>query len=227
MGSPDMKSLMYELGEGTAAADKLWDELFEIKLAFGLYGQSTSVLLLEPSCPALFPAVVDLSFLCADSKSHGENSIRAATDAITTAGLTPESVKSYIVTHLHGDHFDPRLVDRFPYASVYAHPGSQIPGANPLPAEVCPESFVSLDTPGHGTPHCSYIVDLATYDISVLIAGDLIMSHAHFLSLEHPLSFSDHEAGRRSVGAAIDALAARNTKHKMILPGHDIPFFVR
>lgn len=225
MGSPDMKALMHDCADD-AAADRLWDELYPIKLAFGLDGRSTSAVLIEPSCPELFPALVDCSYMCADPASYTDASVKAALDAIAGAGLVPAQIKSLLVTHPHGDHQDPRLLKHLSGAKFYADPASKIPGATPLPPDKLPSSFLSLDTPGHGTPHCSFIVDLAAQDLSVCIAGDLIMSHAHFLSLDHPLSFSDHAAGKQSVAAAMRALAARPTKHKMILPGHDMPFFV-
>lgn len=226
MGSPDMKEKMHELGASSPEADVLWDDLFAIKIAFGLNGQSTSLLLIEPDCPGLFPAVVDCSYLCADPASYGDASIRAALGAIEAAGVKPEAVKSYFVTHPHGDHLDPRLAAKLTAATVYAHPDTKIPGAKPLPPDSCPPGFTALDTPGHGTPHCSYIVDLPERNLTACIAGDLIMSHAHYLSLGKPLSFSDMEAGKRSVRAVMDALAARSTKYKTIIPGHDIPFFV-
>jgi glyoxylase-like metal-dependent hydrolase (beta-lactamase superfamily II) len=226
MGSPDLKEKMSELGASTPEADKLWDDLYEIKIAFGLNGQSTSLLLIEPDCPELFPAVVDCSYICADPASYSDASISAALAAIAAAGVKPDAVKSYFVTHSHGDHLDPRLAAKLPEATVYAHPDSKIHGAKPLPLDLCPAGFTALDTPGHGTPHCSYIVDLPERNLSACIAGDLIMSHAHYLSLGKPLSFSDAEAGAKSVRAVMDALAARNTKYKMIIPGHDIPFFV-
>ena len=200
--------------------------MYKIKIAFGLNGQSTSALLLEPSCTELFPALVDCSYLCADPASYTDASVRAALDAVNAAGVEPAEIRSHFVTHPHGDHLDPRLAQHFPNAKIYAHPDSKIPGARPLAAEMCPPTLLALNTPGHGTPHCSFIVDIREHDLSVCIAGDLIMSHAHFLSLDHPLSFADHEAGRRSVAAVMDALASRKTKHWMILPGHDIPFFI-
>lgn len=226
MGSPDMKKMMHDLGPSSAAADKLWDDLAAVKLAFGLDGRSTSALLIEPDCPALFPALVDCSFMCADPASYTEKSVDAALEAVAAAGLRPDDIKSCLVTHPHGDHFDPRLVARLKNAKVLAYPDSKIPGAAPLPLDKLPPSIAALDTPGHGTPHCSYIVDIAARGLAVLIAGDLIMSHAHWLSLDHPMSFSDPAAGRSSVDAAVKALAARGMKYKMILPGHDIPFFV-
>lgn len=76
-------------------------------------------------------------------------------------------------------------------------------------------------------PHFSYVVDMPQKSLSVCFAGDLIMSHAHFLSLNDPLSFSDAETGGRSVETALKELASRPTKYKMIVPGHDIPFFVK
>ncbi|MFA6448782.1 MAG: hypothetical protein WCX65_04870 [bacterium] len=226
MGSPDLKKMMRDAGGDTPAADKIWDDLYEIKLAFGLGGQSTSVLLIEPAYRELFPAVVDCSYLCADPKSYSDNSISQALDAIAAAGVDPATIKSYLVTHPHGDHFDPRLMSLLPSAAAYSFRDSKIPGTEPLPENFFPPSFEALDTPGHGTPHCSYIVDLPARNLSVCIAGDLIMSHAHFLSLDNPFSFSDYDAGRRSVRSVMNALEARKTIYKMIIPGHGIPFFV-
>lgn len=227
MGSPDVKSMMHDLEPDVKAADALWDDAYAIKIAFGLDGRSTSALLIEPECPELFPAVVDCSYLCADPASYGENSVTAALDAVRAAGVNPDDIKTYFVTHPHGDHLDPRVAQRLPNAKLMAGAGAGIPGAAPLDPAACPEGFSSLPTPGHGTPHCSFIVDLPKRNLSVCVAGDLIMSHAHFLSLDHPKSFMDPEAGKVSVRAVMDALAARPTKYKMILPGHDIPFFVK
>lgn len=226
MGSPDLKQMMHELGPASRAADKLWDDLAAIKYKLGLNGQSTSAALLEPDCPALFPALVDFSWICADPASSGEQSLRYALDGVTNARLRFDEVRSVLITHPHPDHHDPRILEHLPNARVLAHPYSGIPGAAPLDPAAMPPSFMAIDTPGHGTPHCSYIADLRRYDLSVCIAGDLIMSHAHFLSLDKPLSFTDAEAGRRSVRDVMDALASRPTKYKLILPGHDIPFFV-
>lgn len=227
MGSPDVKSMMHDLEPDMAAADALWDDTYALKIAFGLDGRSTSALLIEQDCPELFPAVVDCSYLCADPSSYGENSVRAAIDAIRNAGVEPEDVKTYFVTHPHGDHLDPRVLQQLPNAKLVADAGADIPAATPLEPGACPEGFSSLPTPGHGVPHCSFIVDLPQSNLSVCIAGDLIMSHAHYLSLKHPKSLMDHNAGTASVRSVMDALAARPTKYKMILPGHDIPFFVK
>ena len=226
MGSPDVKAMMHGIGADTPEADMLFDEIYHIKLRFGLNGQSTSVILVEPECPELFPALVDFSFISADPATHGDASLSAALEAVAMAGIRLEEVKSLFVTHPHGDHLDPRLAPKLPNAKIYADPDSGMPGARPLPKEKCPSTFVSLNTPGHGGPHCSYLVDLPHRNLSVCLAGDLVMSHAHYLSLEHPLSFSNHKQGMKSVEAVKAALAARPLKFKMILPGHDAPFFV-
>ena len=226
MGSPDLKEMMSALEPDTKAADRLWDDVYRIKIAFGLNGQSTSALLLEPECPDLFPALVDASWLCADPASYTDSSVKAGLDAIKNAGVNPEDIRSHFVTHPHGDHLDPRLMQRLPNARVLAHPDTRIPGATPLTDDICPAGFLAFDTPGHGTPHCSFIADLSQHNLSVLMAGDLIMSHAHYLSLDHPKSFTDPVAGKDSVNRALQSLSAKPTKYKMILPGHDIPFFV-
>lgn len=226
MGSPDIKKMMYDVGSESEAADSLWDDAYRIKTAFGLYGQSSSFLLDEPECPDLFPAVADLSFLSADPSTYGDASILSAIRAIEMSGFEAGQIKSYFVTHPHGDHFDLRVARKLPNAKVYAHPDSAILGAEPLPPGKCPAGFIPLNTPGHGTPHTSYVVDLPEFDMSACLAGDLIMSHAHYLSLGDPLSFADHEAGTASVGVVMDALRSRPSKYKMIFPGHDIPFFV-
>jgi glyoxylase-like metal-dependent hydrolase (beta-lactamase superfamily II) len=83
-----------------------------------------------------------------------------------------------------------------------------------------------LNTPGHGPPHCSYIFDAPQWNLAIAAAGDLVMSHAHYLSMDKPLAFADPETGRASVSALLDALSARNLKYRMIIPGHDMPFFV-
>lgn len=225
MGSPDLKAKLYDSGSDTPEADRLFDQLFDIKVSFGLNGQSTSLILLDPSRPDLFPAVVDFSFINVDSSSHNESSVKAALDSLASFDLKPEDIKSALVTHPHGDHHDPRLCRLLTNAKIYADPDSKIPGAEPLP-DCAPAPLVSMNTPGHGTPHCSFIVDIVKHDLSVFIAGDLIMSHAHYLSLEKPLAFSQKDIGLESVKKGIAALNERPTKFKMIMPGHDIPFFV-
>lgn len=225
MGSPDVKKKMFDAGVNTPESDKLFDEMYGLKISMGLNGQSTSMILLEPECPKLFPAIVDFSFICADPASHNESSIDAAMGALDKNNLAPSDIKSIFVTHPHGDHHDPRMLNKFPNAKIYADPDSKIPGTNPFP-ENAPSSIISINTPGHGTPHCSFIVDLIDKDISVCIAGDLIMSHAHYLSLDTPLAFSDAGKGKKSVEKILSELYNRNTRFKMILPGHDIPFFV-
>ena len=226
MGSPDMKSMMHDVEPDTKAADKLWDDCAAIKMAFGLDGRSTSALLLEPDCPELFPALMDCSYICADPASYTDDSIDAALDAIKKAGVDPADIKSHFVTHPHGDHLDPRLMQRLSHVKVLAHPDSGIPDAEALDQDACPPGFFALNTPGHGTPHCSFIVDIPQHDLCMCLAGDLIMSHAHYLSLDHPKSFTDPDAGTQSVASVMKALARSEMSYKMILPGHDIPFFV-
>jgi len=223
MGSPDLKAKMSALGDDDKAIDKLWDDCFEIKMALGLDGRSTSALLTDESRPDIFPAVVDLSYVCADPSTY-MTADYAAIAAIAAAGIDAEDVKSFLITHPHGDHLDPRVLHLLPNARLLAHPDSKISGASALPEGI--PGLIALNTPGHGTPHCSFIADLDDMDASVLIAGDLIMSHAHYLSLDEPIAFSDPAAGRRSVAAALDALNARPTTYRLILPGHDIPFFI-
>lgn len=225
MGSPDLKRMMHERGPGTPEADKLWDDLAAIKHEFGLFGQSTSALLLEPARPDFFPALVDCSFISSDPKTYTNKAIEAALESIWAAGARAEEIKTCLVTHPHGDHHDPRLTPHFPKAVFYAPPGSGIPGARPLTPADCPLVF-PLDTPGHGVPHFSYVVDVAEKSLSVCFAGDLIMSHAHFLSLNDAMSFSNAETGGRSVEAVLKEISSRPTRYKMIVPGHDVPFFV-
>lgn len=225
MGSPDVKKKLYEAGVNTRESDEIFDNLFDLKLFMGLNGQSTSAILIEPECPELFPALVDFSFICADPESHNETSVDAALAAMAAHGINPVDVKSILVTHPHGDHHDPRLFQKFPNAKVYADAASCIPGAEPFPKNA-PSAIISLNTPGHGTPHCSFVVDIADKDMSICVAGDLIMSHAHYLSLDDPLSFTDSKKGKESVANVLSALRERKTSYKMILPGHDIPFFV-
>jgi len=224
-GSPDLKEKLYRAGPDTPESHELFEELFDLKLWLGLNGQCTSLILLEPDYPDMFPALVDFSYLAADPATHNESTVEAALQAIKDAGLQPEQVKSILVTHPHGDHYDPRLLQHLPNATPYSDPGAASPGIKPLNSEDIPGTLVSLNTPGHGGPHASFIVDIPERNVSLAVAGDLIMSHAHFLSLDHPLSFTDPGAGKESVGALIEALNARPTRFKMILPGHDIPFF--
>ncbi|HOX29053.1 MAG TPA: hypothetical protein PLQ76_07885 [bacterium] len=225
MGSPDLKAMMRNLGDDNKAIDALWDDVASIKLMFGLDGRSTSALILAQGCPALFPALVDCSFVCADPHSFGDASVSAAISAIESAGLNPAEIKSLFITHPHADHFDSRLLKKLPNATAYSHPDSGVAGTSPLNLKDLPKYFTALNTPGHGTPHCSFIFDFDEHDLSICFAGDLIMSHAHFLSLDQSFAFSDVAQGKESVRKLMSELDARNTTYKMIVPGHDIPFF--
>jgi glyoxylase-like metal-dependent hydrolase (beta-lactamase superfamily II) len=225
MGSPDMKAALFAAGTSTPEADRAWDDLAAIKIRMGQNGASTSLLIKESGHP-MFPAAVDLSFICADPEMRGGKSVDAALAALESHGVAPGELKSLFVTHPHADHFDPRLTALFPNARVFALPDSSIPGTEPLDMASLPAWMSCLNTPGHGTPHCSYIFDAPQWNLAIAAAGDLVMSHAHYLSMDKPLAFADPETGRASVSALLDALSARNLKYRMIIPGHDMPFFV-
>jgi glyoxylase-like metal-dependent hydrolase (beta-lactamase superfamily II) len=227
MGSPDTKIMLHRTGAGSQAASALWQDIARLKIAHGWTGRATSVLLLDSEEPELFPAVVDLSYISPDP-SGADTALDEALSALVAEGISPAEVMTVLFTHCHADHFDERLLEHMPHAQIYGPAGSGIPGALPLLPERFGTSVRSLNTPGHGTPHASYIVivELADQDLTMCIAGDVIMSHAHFLCLDHPLSFADNEAGRRSVEAIIANLSAARTTYTMILPGHDRPFFV-
>ncbi len=214
LGSPDVKELLRLCDEAGGSTDALWAELAGIKQALGTSGQCSTFLIEEPSRPDLFPALVD--------PSPGALTL----EALRERGLGRELIRSVLVTHAHGDHFDPALLRELPHAAAYAHAASRVPGCRPFPQEAFGPGLIALDTPGHGGPHSSYVLDLPGLDLAACLAGDLIMSHAHYLSLEHPYSFADHEAGRRSVAAVLDALKRRGRRHQVICPGHGAPFFV-
>jgi glyoxylase-like metal-dependent hydrolase (beta-lactamase superfamily II) len=218
MGSPDCKELLRRAGAGTPAAHAVWEELFAIKTALGLGGRSTSALLLEPALPDAFPAVVDLSYVTPGGSI--DDPIEAALSRLREQGLGPGGVRSALVTHQHADHCDARLLARLPAAVAYG------PGLAPFDAAHFGGLVEALDTPGHGGPHVSYVVDLPRLDAAVCLAGDLVMSHAHFLSLDHPLAFADHAAGRASVERVTAALRGRGRRHDLIVPGHGPPFFL-
>jgi glyoxylase-like metal-dependent hydrolase (beta-lactamase superfamily II) len=218
MGSPDCKELLRRAGAGTPAAHVVWDEIFAIKTALGLTGRSTSVLLLEPSVPEAFPAVVDLSYVAA--AGGRDDPVEAALARLHERGLEPGDVRSALFTHLHPDHFDPRLLDRLPRATAYG------PGLAAFDPARFGGLVEALDTPGHGGPHASYVVDLPALDAAACCAGDLVMSHAHFLSLDHPLSFSDPAAGLESVERVRAALRGSGRRRHVLVPGHGEPFFL-
>lgn len=225
MGSPDCKEKQWRAGPGTEAAHAVWEEIARIKAAFGLDGRCTSALLREPSVPEAFPAVVDLSGVTPGPSPGDPEPVARALGLLEARGVAPTDVRSVLVTHFHPDHFDPRLLEHLTEASAFGPVTSGHPALAPFSAERFGGLVDALDTPGHGGPHLSYFVDLPQLDLAVCLAGDLIMSHAHFLSLDHPLSFTDAEAGKASVEAVLAALAARGRAHRLIVPGHDAPFF--
>ena len=226
MGSPDIKDLLLAEGPGSEAAHQVWLAVADIKLAFGWSGQGTSVVLVEPDEPDGFPIWVDPSFISPDPSTHGEASVDAAFDALRRVGVEPDEVRTVLVTHDHGDHVDSRVLQRLPGAVVMAPDGAMVSGCVLFDGERLGGRITCIDTPGHWGPHSSYLVDLPQHDLSICIAGDLVMSHAHLLTLDHPLAFADHEAGRSSIAHVIAALDERPTRYKMILPGHDRPFLV-
>lgn len=226
MGSPDIKDLLLAAGPGSEVAHDTWAAAARIKWAFGWTGHATSVLLLDPSRPDAFPAWVDPSWITPDPATHGEAAVDTALEALAGAGHAPEDVRTVLVTHDHMDHVDPRVLGRLPNAVVHAPDGAIVPGATAFDPERLDGLVAALDTPGHWGPHVSYVVDLEGYDATLCLAGDLIMSHAHLLALDHPLSCADHDATRRSLRAVLAEMDARPTRFKLLLPGHDRPVFV-
>ncbi len=226
MGSPDTKDILLAAGPGSDASHQEWLAMAEAKLALGWSGQATSVLLLEPDHPKGFPAWLDPSFISPDPATHGPAAVDRAVQALADADLEPADIRTVLVTHDHGDHVDARVLELLPNATVFAPEGSSVPGAVPFDADHLAGRVTHLDTPGHWGPHSSYVVDLPGLDVSICLAGDLAMSHAHLLSLDHPLAFADHDAGRDSLRRVFAELDARPARLKMIMPGHDRPIFV-
>jgi glyoxylase-like metal-dependent hydrolase (beta-lactamase superfamily II) len=216
LGSPDVKRLLHACEQAGGSADALWDELAGIKVALGYDGQCSTFLLEDPARPDLFPAVVDPCF----------GSVEAGLAALAARGLEPGAIRSAMITHAHPDHIDGELLRALPRATTYACAPSPVPGCDPLPQDAFGSSVLALDTPGHGCPHASYILELAELALAVCLAGDLIMSHAHYLDLDHPYAFADHEAGQRSVAAVLSALRDAGRRHAVICPGHGRPFLV-
>ena len=225
LGSPDVKRLLHEREQAGGSTDELWDELARIKLALGYDGQCSIFLLEEPARPDLFPALVDPCFVGTGPARSG-SSVEAGLGALGQQGLAPEQIRSVLLTHAHPDHVDRRLLSALPHATAYAHGDSGVPGCEPFPQDRFGPSLVALDTPGHGCSHSSYVLELAELELAVCLAGDLIMSHAHYLDLEHPYAFADHDAGRRSVEAVLAALRKTGRRHCAICPGHGRPFVV-
>ena len=226
LGSPDTKDLLLAAGTGTDAAHQQWLAMTHAKLALGWSGQATSALLLAPDHPRGFPAWLDPSFISPDPASHGQIAVDRALQSLSDAGLAPDDIRTVLITHDHSDHVDPRVLDLLLNATVFAPAGSSIPHALPLDPDHLDGLVTHLDTPGHWGPHSSYVIDLPDLDVSLCLAGDLAMSHAHLLSLDHPLAFADHDAGKASLTRVFAELDARPTRLKMLLPGHDRPIFV-
>ena len=226
MGSPDTKDILLEAGPGTDDAHEQWLAMAEAKLALGWSGQATSALLLAPDHPRGFPAWLDPSFISPDPATHGQVAVDRALGALADAGLATGDIRTVLVTHDHGDHVDARVLALLPNATVFAPVGSSVPGALPFESRHLDGLVTCLDTPGHWGPHSSYVIDLPHRDLSLCLAGDLAMSHAHLLSLDHPLSFADHGAGKASLSRVFAELDSRPTHLKMLLPGHDRAIFV-
>lgn len=226
MGSPDTKEKLFRAGAGSEKAHQLWLDLFRIKTGFELNGQSTSAILLENEIPDYFPAIIDFSYISPGGASLGEDPLGSALDGLKAQGLKPSDIKSLLVTHLHPDHFDHEVLAHLPQAQLFAPPQTKLGVARPITDDDFGGLVQAIDTPGHGGPHVSYLVDLPDLDLSVCFAGDLVMSHAHYLSLDHPLSFTDHDQGKKSIETVISALKSRGQTYQMFVPGHDIPFFI-
>ena len=226
MGTPDVKDMLHEADPGSDKATALWEDIAKIKQTLGYNGQCTSLLLQEPKYPEAFPALVDPSWVDATPDSAGEEGPKLALEAISKAGIDPKDIKSILITHRHLDHFDDRLLDHLPNASCYAHPKSLLRGCDPVTEERFGDSILALNTPGHGCPHSSYIVDLEDLGLSVCLAGDLIMNQAHYLSRRQPLSFENLEQAERSLEVVLQTLVQRFRKYAMLFPGHGLPFFV-
>lgn len=224
MGSPDAKAMQLRAGPGSQEAHALWLDIARIKTAFGYDGGCTSLLLDEPDLPAAFPALVDPSWI---TPAVGvEDALERALTTIRAAGHEPDAVRSVLVTHAHPDHFDPRLLDHLPRATAYAHPDAPIAGCRPFEPGLFGGRVEALSTPGHGGPHTSYLFELDAYRLAACAAGDLVMSHAHYLDRRHPLAFSEPERGLESIERVRRALAVRGRAYSLVFPGHGLPFFL-
>ncbi len=222
MGSPDTKDILAAAGPGSERAHQAWVEMAELKLAFGWTGQATSLLLVEPGHPEAFPALVDPSWVSPDPATHGPGAVDRLLARVRELGVAPADIRTVLLTHEHIDHWDPRLLAHLPAAVVYG-PGDREPAFDPRRFGGL---ITTVDTPGHGGPHAGYLVDLPRRDLTLAIAGDLVMSHAHALDLDHALAFTDAAAGRASLASVIEALDRRPRRWAMIVPGHDRPFLV-
>jgi len=225
MGTPDAKEMLLRAGPGSDPAHQLWEEIAEIKTSFGYSGQCTSALIIDEERPEAFPALFDPSYLTVACDYMSTESIDRALEAISAAGFPPAEIKSVLVSHFHPDHFDPRLLDNLHNAVAYSHAEAYIPGCQPLDQKKFGDSIVALNTPGHGGPHTSYLLKLPKYDLAVCLAGDLVMSHAHYLAREHPLSFTDPKEGLASIATVWQELKQMKCKHALVFPGHGLPFF--
>ncbi len=224
MGTPDAKEILLRAGPGSELAHARWLEMARIKTAFGYNGQCTSVLLVDEEPSDAFPALVDPSFLTATGDAAA--AVTTALTMIRDAGVKPDAIKTVLVTHAHADHFDPRLLAELPQAQAYCHPQAPIDGCKDFDPDRFAGKITALNTPGHGGPHSSYLLELAEFDLSICLAGDLIMSHAHYLARQHPLSFTQPEQGLASIEAVRKAMLQRGRQYNMVFPGHDLPFFL-
>ena len=226
MGTPDVKALQWAAGPGSGGAHDLWLGIERIKAAFGYDGGCTTALLRDDSRPEAFPALLDPSWILPVGGMSEEQAIEGALAALSAHGLEPDQIRSVLITHDHPDHFHPRLLQHLPKATAYTHPDMPISSCHAFDSKRFGPGLSALPTPGHWGPHTSFLFELARFDLAVCAAGDLIMNHAHFLDRKHPLSFRDPQQGLTSIDAVIEALSARGSRFKMILPGHGRPFFV-
>ena len=221
MGSPDIKKLLQRAGPGSHQAHELFVNLHRIKLYLGQNGQATSALVTQDDDPKHFPALIDFSYISTDPASTQQAGQQALHELAQT-GYAASQIKSLLYTHPHPDHFDESLLAHFPQATIY------LPGSNRRHYQ-SPEAFggamQAFDTPGHGTAHTSYLFRLEALQAACCFAGDLIMSQAHYLSLDHPLSFSDHSAGKKSIAKIMRALHEQQLPYNLIFPGHGEAFF--
>ena len=135
-------------------------------------------------------------------------------------GVSIELVKAIFITHFHGDH----LIDLDRYdCPIYASKEEIALVKSPLPFVAKPyenpfPGIKAIVLPGH-TPGIAGL-EFVSDGFNVLVAGDIVMTKDFYLSGEGFHNNADMEALAQS-------LRYINDNYDIVVPGHDVQFFVK